>query len=122
MEDKKARVTVVAQSREITNVERYLMTLSPGITSIKDVPDGTSIDVDAYIVFEDVKDDEKTSTITSVLTPDKKVYSAQSATFRQALYDIADCMGDAKFSVIKRSGTTKNGREFVTCELDVSKL
>ena len=60
--------------------------------------------------------------ILSVITPDKEVYSCQSATFKRSLKDIATIMGDKPFSVIKTSGKTKAGRDFVNCELDIKSL
>ena len=87
---------ITFKSREFTNVEIYLMTKSPAITSIKDVEDGTSINVDGWLIFEDEKEDGDTSTIVSIITPDRKVFSAQSKTFRDSLSDISIIMGDAK--------------------------
>lgn len=115
-------INVIEKSREFSKVEEYLMTLSGDITSVKDVADGTKIAVDGYLFFEDVKKDGEAVRIMSIITPDKKVYSAQSATFREAVTDIAACMGDEKFTIIKKSGKTKNGRDFVTATLDIDSL
>ena len=117
-----AKQTIIKTSRELTQVEKYLMTMNPGIVSIKDVPDGTSIDVDAYLIFEDEKDDGEVSTICSIINKEKEVYSAQSKTFRDSLESMADIMGEVPFSIIKISGTTKAGRPYVNCTLDVGKL
>ena len=106
-------ITINATSKEFTEVEQYLMTISPAMKSIKDVKDGTSIKVAGYL---------ETSEILSVITPDKEVYSCQSATFKRSLKDIATIMGDKPFSVIKTSGKTKAGRDFVNCELDIKSL
>ena len=114
--------TIKFMSKEFTPVEKYLMTKSPAIMSVKDIADNTSIDVAGFLIFEDEKEDGDTSTITSVITPDRKVYSAQSKTFRESLTDIADIMGDTPFAIIKISGTTKAGRPYVNCTLDVDKI
>lgn len=115
--------TIKEMSREFTPVEKYLMMKSPAITSIKDVADGTSIEVDGYMVFEDEKEDGDTSTIVSIITPAREVFSAQSKTFRDSLIDIAELMEDAPhYSIKKISGTTKAGRPYVNCVLDVEKL
>ena len=71
-------ITIKATSREFTPVEKYLMTTSPDITSMKDVADGEKIKVDGYLTFDDVK--EKTGEVVevlSIITPEKKVYSCQ---------------------------------------------
>ncbi len=117
--------TIKEMSREFTPVEKYLMMKSPAITSIKDVPDGTSIEVNGYLVFEDEKDDGDASTIISIITPTREVFSAQSKTFRDSVIDIAELMGDedvTRFFIKKTSGTTKAGRPYVNCILDVDKL
>ena len=69
-------ITIKTTSREFTPVEKYLMTTSPDITSMKDVADGEKITVDGYLTFDDVK--EKTGEVVevlSIITPEKKVYS-----------------------------------------------
>lgn len=108
-------------SREFTEVEKYLMTLDPGIVSIKDVLDDTSIDVAGYLEFTDTKDNGETSEIMSIITPDNKVYSCQSATFKRSLTDIANIMNGKDFAIIKISGTTNAGRPYVNCKLDITK-
>lgn len=115
-------VTIKRESREFTEVEKYLMTLDPGIKSIKDIVDGTSIDVAGYIEFEDTKDNGEVSEIMSVITPTNEVYSCQSATFKRSLKDIETIMAGKPFAVIKISGETKAGRPYVNCKLDVSKV
>lgn len=112
-------ITITNKSKELTKVEEYLMTLDPGIISIKDIDDGTIIEVDAFIEFEDTKDDGDTSSIMSVITPDKKVYACQSATFKRSLKDIAGIMDGEPFSIEKISGVTKNDRKFVNCKLHI---
>lgn len=115
-------ITINEKSREMTEVEIYLMTVSPAIKTMKEVPDGTSITVDAVLNFTDVKEDETSSCITSIMTPDKTVYAFQSKTFYDSLKDIQTIMKEKSFSIIKTSGKTKNGRDYINCELDLSSL
>lgn len=116
-------INVIYTSREFSEVETYLMTIAPSIKSMKDVADGTSIAVTGIMSFEDV--DEQTGEvdyITSIITPENVVYAFQSATFKRSLSDIANIMHGKPFSVIKTSGVTKAGRDFINCELDITKL
>lgn len=116
-------VEITRESREFDKVEKYLMTVAPGITSLKDVPDGTSITVSGIIEFNDVKEATgEVSEIVSIITPDKKVYSAQSKTVKRSLSDIEKIMDGEQFAIIKTSGLTKAGRTFINVELDTSKL
>lgn len=112
-------IEITSKSREFTRVEEYLMTQSPAIVSMKDVPDNTSIEVSGFIEFTETKDDGSETNIISVLSTDMKCYSAQSATFKRSLLDIHDLFEDRTYAIIKTSGVTKAGRDYINCELDV---
>lgn len=110
-------------SREFSEVEKYLMTIAPSIISMKDVTDGTHITVDGILTFEDTKETTgEIADILSVITPEKKVYSCQSSTFKRSIRDISKIMNGKQFTIIKTSGKTKAGREFINCELDVESI
>lgn len=116
-------ITINSKSREFTNVEEYLMTVAPSIISMKDVADDTIIEVDGLLTFTDVKDETGEEVeVLSIITPAKEVYSCQSKTFKRSLNDIATIMGDKPFSIVKISGKTKAGRDFINCILDVNSV
>lgn len=115
-------VEIKEMSREFTKVEKYLMTTAPDIEPLKNITDGESISVDGFLIFDDIKDNGDVQEIVSIITPDKKVYSGQSATFKKSLKDIESVMEGEKFSIIKISGKTKVGRDYINCILDVSNL
>lgn len=115
-------MTIKEMSREFSEVEQYLMTAGKNITSLKDVPDDTVIPYDGYIIFEDEKKDGSVVEVLSVITPDKQVYSGQSATFKRSLFDILAVMGEKKFSIVKISGTTNAGRAYIDCCLDINSV
>ena len=110
-------------SRELTKVERYLMTASPAMTSMKDVEDGTSLSVLAWCTFTDVKETTGEAVdLLSIMTTEGEVYSCQSSTFKREFNTIADLMEGDSFSFIKFSGVTKAGRDFISCKLDTTNL
>lgn len=119
-------IKILNASRELSAVEQYLMTISPAIESVKDVEDGTHIMVSAMLDFIDVKDDGEETHILSILTPEKKAYACQSQTFKRSLSDIANIVTDSTeletFGIIKTSGVTKAGRDFINCILDVDTI
>ena len=115
-------ITINAESREFNEIEKYLMTISPAIISIKDVEDGTKISVDGIMTFTDEKDNGESAEIMSIITPEKEVYSCQSYTFKRSIGDIAKIMNGKPFAVIKTSGKTKAGRDFINCILDLDSL
>ena len=116
-------VEIKTVSREFTEVEQYLMTIAPSIQSVKDVEDGTYITVDGVLEFTDIKENTGEAVdVMSIITPDKRVYSCQSATFKRSIRDISNIMNGKQFTVIKTSGVTKSGRDFVNCVLDTEFL
>lgn len=109
-------------SENFTEVEKYLMTLDKNITSLKDVEDKTIIQVSGYLTFTDKKDNGDAVDILSIITPDKEVFTCQSATFKRSFFDIVNILGNIPFSIIKLSGTTKAGRPYIDCALDVKSV
>lgn len=112
-------INIIEKSREFTKVEQYLLTQSQDAISLKDIEDGTSILVDGYIIYDITKNDE-TKTLLSLITDEKKVYTTISQTFMNEFANIWELFEGQPTSIIKKSGTTKNGRDFITCTLDVS--
>jgi hypothetical protein len=116
-------ISIANSSREFTAVERYLMTVSPSIKTVKVLEDGDIINVAGYLEFVDEKDDGSVVELMSIITPDNKVYSTQSATFKISIKNIETAMdGHFPFPVMKISGESKAGRKFVDCVLDIESL
>ena len=116
-------VEIKTTSREFTEVEQYLMTIAPSIQSAKDSEDGTHITVNGILEFTDIKENTGEAVdVMSIITPDKKVYSCQSSTFKRSIRDISNIMNGKEFTVIKTSGKTKAGRDFINCVLDTESL
>ena len=116
-------INITSKTREFNEVEQYLMTIAPSIKSMKDVEDGTKITVDGVLYFEDVKENNgEVVEVMSIITPDKQVYSCQSQTFKNSINDISTIMGGKQFTVIKTSGKTKAGRDFINCILDIESI
>ena len=115
-------ITINSQSKDFTEVEQYLMTLDRGIISIKDVEDNTSIPVAGSLTFTDEKENGDSVDILSIITPDKEVFSCQSATFKRSFDNITSIMHGKQFSIIKISGITKAGRPYIDCALDVKSV
>ena len=115
-------IEIKNMSREFDEVSQYLMTVAPSIKSMKDVADGTKITVNGTIEFIDTKDGKEPVEVMSIITPNNEVYSCQSATFKRSLKDIENIMHGKQFTIIKTSGTTKAGRPYINCTLDVESL
>lgn len=115
-------ITINSQSKDFTEVEQYLMTLDRGIQTLKDVEDNTSIAVAGYLTFTDEKENGDNVNILSIITPENDVFSCQSATFKRSFDNIANIMHGKQFSIIKCSGTTKGGRPYIDCALDIKSV
>lgn len=115
-------VQIIETSKELTAVEKYAMTVAPNILVMKGVADGEVIPVKAWAKFVDKKESGEEVELLSILTTDNTAYSCQSATFKRSFGDILNCVGDASFAIVKMSGTTKAGRPYVNCVLDVNSV
>lgn len=116
-------IKIKEMSREFNEVEQYLMTIAPSIVSAKDVEDGKHITVDGILTFEDAKENTgEVVEVMSIITPEKQVYSCQSATFKRSINDISNIMNGKPFTIIKTSGKTKAGRDYINCVLDVENI
>ena len=94
----------------------YIHTRGKSI-SLKDVEDGTIIDPLEIVVYEDKKSTGEVETITSVIDVDGKHYATNSRFFREELDYIFNFMAPDPFKIAVRKSISKNGRNFVTCEL-----
>lgn len=115
-------IRINTQSNDFTEAQQYLMTLDRGIKSLKDVEDNTSIPVAGYLTFTDEKENGDSVDILSIITPDNEVFACQSATFKRSFGNISNIMHGKQFSIIKVSGTTKAGRPYIDCALDVKSV
>lgn len=94
----------------------YSLTMSPKMRNMKELK-GATLDVSAWCKYEDV--DAKTNElrpILSIMSPEGEVYGTNSATFIDDFERMVDLFGpDGVEAVEVISGTSKAGREFITC-------
>ena len=102
---------------EVDKRTTYLMTKNPDMTSIKDVEDGTQLDITHVCRFTDTNKDGVIVEIETYLDASGNVYATQSETFKDDLSDICDIFLGEDVSIIKKSGKTKAGRDYVYCTI-----
>ena len=86
--------------------------------SVKDVDDRTVITPVAYAVYEDTDKDGKTNEVLAIRDKESgEVFTTISPTFKRDFFDIVDFMGEDDYSIHTVHGTTKAGRDFVTCTM-----
>lgn len=117
----KTMIKVTNQTKEFTEIEKYLMTTAPTIKTVKTLQDGDVINVAGYLEFVDEKEDGAPAELMSIITTDKAVYSTQSVTFKRSIKNIEAVM-QFPFPVKKISGQSKAGRNYVDCVLDIDSL
>lgn len=104
--------------------EVYRMTRSDSL-KIEGLEKGLSLPVERYALYMEEKQrnkqdgtvetyDQKVLTFTS---GDKK-FGTISATFIDSFMEIVELMEDEPFSIVITGGQSKNGRNYVNCELD----
>lgn len=101
----------------MTSKDKYNMTLSPKIGKMSDHK-GERINVHLYAFYEDTDKDGNTREILSIMDNDGNVYATNSATFKADFEKILDITDDDAFddlTIEVISGTSKSGREFITC-------
>lgn len=102
----------------------YRMTKGDSL-KIEGVEKGTTLPVEAYALYDDDKTRQKqdgttedyTQRVLTFVSGGKK-FGTISATFIRSFMEIVDIMGDEKFAIIVTGGQSKNGRNYVNCELD----
>ena len=94
----------------------YSLTMSPKMRNMKELK-GSILEVAAWCRYEDM--DAKTGEqrpILSIMTPEGEVFGTNSATFIDDFEKMAELFGaDGVDAIEVVSGTSKAGREFITC-------
>ena len=102
----------------------YRMTKGESL-KVQDMEKGTSFPVDLYAVYKETKTrkkqdgslEEYEETVLTFTSGNMKLGTI-SATFIKSFLEIVDIMEDEPFSILITGGKSKNGREYVNCELD----
>lgn len=112
---------ITSTSREFEKQELYLMTKSPSIKTVNSVTDGDTMEVNGWLMFEDTNAKGQTSELLSIKgidsTGEEVVWTCQSETFKRNFADIAGIFDGEPFTIVKISGVTKAGKDFVNCDL-----
>ena len=104
----------------------YRMTKGDSL-KVQDMDRGTSFPVDLYAVYNEEKQrnkqDGSTETYTQqvlTLVSGNMKMGTISSTFIKSFLEIVEIMGSDPFAIIITGGKSKNGRDYVNCELDCS--
>lgn len=108
-------------SESFTKAEIYRMTKSPSIVSVKTVADYTTMSPIGWLTFDDENNKGEVSHMLSIIgvgeDGQEVVWSCQSQTFKDNFMDLWNMFDGEPFTLIKLSGKSKAGREYVNCDL-----
>lgn len=104
----------------LTKEQKYLLTKNPEVIKMSNC-DGQVLEIEAWAVYkdEDFKTGEEKEVL-AILTKDGDTVSTISSTFKREFMDLVDIYldeGEDLKKVKVFTGTSKNGRKFVSCTL-----
>lgn len=111
---------IIKNSTNSTKVDLFRMTQGKEVISVKDVADGTDFVATHFCEYKDTDHKGNEKTLLAFIS-DNKVYATVSETFKKSFYNMLDLF-DGKndtFKFHKISGTTKNEKEYVDCDLTI---
>lgn len=112
-------MNVLKQSREdLSKKELYKITHSDSSAKMKDF-NGTTLEVKDWVLYEEEDSNGELKTVLSLATPEGLIISTISPTFQKKFTEITDIFwGDEEvLEIIVKTAQTKNGREYVTCDI-----
>lgn len=102
---------------EMTKKDIFMMTKNQKIRTVKSLENGAKISVVHWVEFSDVNATGDKVEILSMMDETGECFATNSKAFKVMFFDIVDIMDGEEFTIEKLGGTTKTGREFVTCGL-----
>ena len=109
---------IINSSENLTPKEIYSLTMSPKTQKMKDAI-GSRIEIGAWAAYEDVnKKTGELQEVLAIMTPEGEIFATNSPTFKEDFFQMQDLfsnMGETVHSISVISGTSKAGREFISC-------
>lgn len=112
-------MNIIKKSREdLTAIDLYKMTKNADIMRMSDLPGGTPIHVEDWVLYEDQKQSTGELQIILAIRTGGEVYATNSVTFTREFADIVAMFeGEDLPDIVKVDGKSKAGRAFITCAL-----
>lgn len=108
---------IIETSRSLSVKEKFVMTMGNDMKKMSDHV-GEVLDISAWCLYEDSNEDGKEMQILSIMTPEKEVLATNSATFQRDFRRMVELFADGGEELTQiaiTGGTSKSGREFITC-------
>ena len=109
---------IIEKSGELKTTDLYHLTMNPATQKMKDIK-GQRLEIDCWCIYEDVqKSTGALQEILAIKTPENEVFASNSPTliddFRK-MWELFASNGEKVNAIDIISGTSKAGREFITC-------
>lgn len=112
-------MTIIEKSKELSARELYNLTMNPTTKKMRDFTD-SEVEISCWAIYEDVN--QKTGELQQILaiqTADDGIVATNSTTFIRdftEMWNLFGSLGETVSAVNVITGTSKAGREFITCE------
>ena len=109
---------IINSSANLTVKDIYHLTMNPSTAKMKDCK-GQRIEFEAWALYQDAN--RKTGELMDILairTPEGETFATNSPTFINdflSMWELFDSMGETVHAITVTNGTSKAGREFITC-------
>lgn len=107
---------VVEASKVLSKLETYKMIVSDANISLGKDCEGLVLTPEVWVLYETTDKTGKAIEVLSIMDG-KDVYSTISETFKRHFFDILATFGEEVVPIVVIYGTSKNGRQFVTCNV-----
>ena len=109
---------ITHSSENLAPKEIYSLTMSPKTQKMKDAI-GSRIEIGAWASYEDVnKKTGELQEVLAIMTPEGEIFATNSPTFKEDFFQMQELfqnMGETVHAISVVSGTSKAGREFISC-------
>ena len=106
---------ITEQSKELTKQDQYFLTKAQDVMKMTDAV-GQTMELESWCIYEDTNSEGKEVELFALRNTDGETYATNSGTFIAAFRDIPDVFDPGEIKNLKiMSGTSKNGRTFITC-------
>lgn len=111
-------MTIINSSKDLCVKDIYNLTMNPKTQKMKDVK-GQRIEISAWAIYEDVsKKTGEVQEILAIVNHEGEVFATNSPTFINDFVNMIELftsMGEIVPAIVVESGTSKAGREFISC-------
>ena len=106
---------IIKKSGEFTKGEVFNMT--QGNPDKVSEHKGEVMELDGWVLYEDENSKGQTQRVLALREKNGYISATISNTFINQFLKIVEFMGDEEYNIRVVGGTSKNGREYITCEV-----